>query len=282
MPRILLLLLILISSCAHSAQPTPEVKTPLQLLTFNIRYGTANDGAHAWPARRELVADMIRTVNPDVLAIQEALDFQLDELADVLKEYTKVGVHRGGGSKGEFSGLYVHPRQLSIHESGTFWLSTTPDVVASKDWDAAITRTATWAELQWQGQTLRIYGTHFDHVGKQARLESARLIRKHAQGRQPVIVMGDLNAEESSAPLLEFFDNGYTSVVRQLMPDSVVGTFNGFKDPTGGRRIDHVLIFDPGATPLLETRSAQIHVQRVNGIFPSDHFPVSASFVLNQ
>ena len=86
-----------------AAQESPE----LRVMTFNIRYGTADDGDHVWPNRRHLVAQIIAREAPDVLAIQEALAFQLDELAPSLEGYVKLGQHRDGGTGGEFSGLYV-------------------------------------------------------------------------------------------------------------------------------------------------------------------------------
>ena len=63
---------------------TQDADEGLRLMTFNIRYGTAGDGPNGWSNRRTLVADIIRRSAPDVLAIQEGLAFQLEELGDVL------------------------------------------------------------------------------------------------------------------------------------------------------------------------------------------------------
>lgn len=267
------LFLLLASSCSSNGAPGDE----LQVLTFNIRYGTANDGDHAWEHRKQIVADLISEVDPDVLAIQEALDFQLVDLATALADYQKVGVHRGGGTKDEFSGLYIR-KGIHVFESGTFWLSETPEVVASKSWDSSLPRTATFAKIQWDGNELCIYGTHFDHRGEEARTMSSKLIREHAPDDMPVIVMGDFNAERGDAPMVHFSLDLYESVVEGLLPDSTLGTFNGFKDPTGGRRIDHILIHNVDSGNWLMMKSAKIHDQKVNGLFPSDHFPVSATF----
>lgn len=273
MLRLGLLLLLLLPACAH----TKEAGESLSVLTFNIRYGTANDGDHAWEHRKQIVADFIAEADADVLAIQEGLDFQLDDLAAVLAAYQKIGVHRGGGTKDEFSGLYVR-NGIKVFESGTFWLSETPDVVASKSWDSSLPRTATFAKIQWDGEDVCIYGTHFDHRGEQARAMSSKIIREHAPDDMPVIVMGDFNAEPSDVPMTNFSLELYESVVAGLMPQSKLGTFNGFKDPTGGRRIDHILIKNPSSKNWLMTKTAKIHDQKVNGLFPSDHFPVSATF----
>jgi endonuclease/exonuclease/phosphatase family metal-dependent hydrolase len=269
-----------IAAESPSAELASRSEASLRLMTFNIRYGTAKDGDFAWPARRQLVADLIQRENPDVLAIQEGLAFQLKELAVVLQDYTKFGQHRDGGLGGEFSGLYVRKAMATVVDSGELWLSPTPEKVASKGWDAALPRMAVWVDLKLaedgtdrsSGNLLRVYGTHFDHRGTEARLQSAELLLAHAQSGPPAVFMGDFNAEESSAPIQVFLKSLHQSAVLLCDPGNMLGTFNGFKTADGGRRIDHILCA-PGIEPI----RAQIHSDQVNGIWPSDHFPVSAT-----
>jgi endonuclease/exonuclease/phosphatase family metal-dependent hydrolase len=251
----------------------PGSEEGLLVMTFNIRFGTADDGVNAWPNRRDAVAEIIHRWSPDVLAIQEGLAFQLEELADVLGDYRKLGRHRSGGEEGEFSGLYVHRTRVILGDWGELWLSPTPDSVGSVGWDAALPRMAVWAEVESRpgGHPLRVYGTHFDHRGTEARVESARLLASHARGGPPAVIMGDLNASEESDAMSVFLRQGYRSAVEDLHPGLATGTFNGFRDPAGGPRIDHVLL-GPGLEPLL----AEILDHRPGGIWPSDHFPVVA------
>ena len=108
---------------------------------------------------------------------------------------------------------------------------------------------------------IRVYGTHFDHRGEVARLESARLIGRHAEDGPPAVVMGDLNLQEESEPLGVFFDRGYRSAFRVAHPESEVGTFNGFRDASGGRRLDHILL-----DRRLEPLAAEIFDEQVNGV----------------
>lgn len=264
-----------VAAAAPSTPPT-AVQPSLTVMTFNIRYGTADDGDHAWPHRRALVAEIITREAPDVIAIQEALAFQLDELAPALDGYRKVGEHRDGGIGGEFSGLYFREATLDLVDEGQFWLSPTPDVVASRGWDAALHRTAAWVDLHLPGleTPIRIYATHFDHQGERARVESARLITRHArEGGLRTLILGDLNVPDGAPALGIFTDAGYRSAVTALHPDETRGTFNAFSDPTGGAgRIDHVLV-GPG----FELLEARILDERVDGLFPSDHFPVVAA-----
>jgi endonuclease/exonuclease/phosphatase family metal-dependent hydrolase len=272
MLRPILRLAVLLALCT-GAVAAQEAQDGLRLMTFNIRYGTADDGPNSWPHRHDLVADIIIRHAPDVLAIQEGLAFQLHELGPVLGGYRKLGQHRDGGLEGEFSGLYVNESRVRIRGWGELWLSPTPDSVGSRGWDAALSRMAVWVEIEMpgNGERIRIYGTHFDHRGEVARLESARLIAGHAEGGPPAVVMGDLNAGEDSEPFSVFLDLGYRSAFTMLHPESELGTFNGFRDPTGGRRIDHILL-----APRLEPSHSEIIDDKVDGVWPSDHFPVVA------
>jgi len=246
-------------------------------MTFNIRYGTAEDGANSWGNRRDLVAEMIRREAPDVLALQEALSFQMEELAGALTGFEKLGQHREGGEEGEFSGLLVNRARVSVVDWGEFWLSPMPDSVGSRGWDAALPRMAVWADVTTRdgGGPVRIYGTHFDHQGETARVESARLLARHAMGGPPSVIMGDLNAGEDSDPLLLLFLEGYRSAVLVSRPNEPMGTFNGFQDASGGERIDHILV-GPG----LGIVRGEILGEQDQGRWPSDHFPVVAEVTL--
>ncbi|MGD8363154.1 MAG: endonuclease, partial [Gemmatimonadota bacterium] len=89
-----LALLAFLLSAMQASPVRQEPSDELVLMTFNIRYGTAEDGLNAWVNRRSLVAEIIRRESPDVLAIQEGLAFQLEDLGNVLKGYRKLGQHR--------------------------------------------------------------------------------------------------------------------------------------------------------------------------------------------
>ena len=285
----LFLILTGLLACAQTPEgntlpPGPE---RLRVMTFNIRNGMARDGEHNWPARRDLVAERIRTANPDVLALQEAFAFQLDDLAEVLEGYTKVGQHREGGQDGEFSGLYVWDglrvvagQHGVLEDQGEFWFSKSPQVPGSKSWDSSLPRMTAWVDLGFDASNggVRIYSTHYDHRGSEARRRASEMIVAHAEGLERVIVMGDLNAKAKDPPLRAYWDADFSSAVETILPDETRGTFNGFRDETGGgrgRRIDFVLL--RGA---LQAEGAAILGGRVQGLFPSDHDAVTASVVL--
>ncbi len=268
-----MVVLLMVPACRSSPDVLPEESVSLTVMTFNIRYGTADDGAHGWEHRKELVAGRIQQANPDVLALQEGLDFQLEDLGEVLSDYTKIGQHREGGQRGEFSGLFVRSG-LEIRGRGEFWFSDSPEVVGSKSWDSSLPRMCAWVDVvPAQGlDSVRIYGAHFDHRGGRARLRAAQMICAHGAGRERVVAMGDFNATPSDPPLEAFFNEGFRSALQEAAPGEDRGTFNGFHDEQGGRRIDFILMRGG-----LRANQASILGGLEAGLFPSDHDAVLAT-----
>jgi endonuclease/exonuclease/phosphatase family metal-dependent hydrolase len=248
----------------------------LRVMSFNIRYGTANDGDNSWPNRKEQVLEVIREYDPDLLGLQEALPFQSKLLRENLASHTWYGPGRlGPGDDGEACSIYWRKDRFQKLDHGTFWLSPSPGEVASKGWDAALPRICSWVRLIDLGTKGEfIYAnTHFDHRGEEARLESAKLLASYF-GDDPIILTGDFNADEPSPPMRALRDAGFLDSYRSVFPDATeVGTFTGFQEaPTRGK-IDYV--YYRGA---LEVLGASIDNKRRAGRWPSDHFPVTATF----
>lgn len=249
----------------------------MSFLTYNIRFDNPADGPDAWTERRDFLAGQLRFHKPDVFGIQEGLHRQVTYLQEQLPGYAWVGAGRDDGRQaGEYSALFYRKDRFKALESGTFWLSQTPDTV-SKGWDAALPRICTWALLEDSATQYRImvFNTHFDHVGKTARKESASLLLKKMAalntGSVPVILMGDLNceAEEEPITILQTALNESRDASNEpaFGPE---GTFNGFKfnEPVR-RRIDY--IFTSPGTHVLQY--AVLSDSR-NCHYPSDHLPV--------
>jgi endonuclease/exonuclease/phosphatase family metal-dependent hydrolase len=287
-----LLVVTIASSCRSSAPIAGDAaarsaETPLRVMTFNIRYDTPNDGPNAWPHRRDWVASLIRFHEADALGVQEALVHMLRELDARLPGFARIGVGRADGREGgEFSAIYYRTDRLELLDDGTFWLSPTPEVPGSKGWDTAIERVATWARFRDRatGCELLHLNTHFDHIGEQARQESARLIRRRlatlANGRR-VIVTGDLNADPASVPYRILTRDTIAAAIPPLRDAFAVSrtghygptsTWTAFRAIEPGRRIDYVL-----ASEGVAVLTHGILPDSWDGRFPSDHLPVLAS-----
>ncbi|MEZ4964923.1 MAG: endonuclease/exonuclease/phosphatase family protein [Saprospiraceae bacterium] len=254
----------------------------MTFLTYNIRYDNPGDGADAWPVRRDFLAAQLRFHAPDVFGIQEGLLHQLEYLDAALPVYTRVGQGRDADGGGEYSALYFRRDRFGLLDSGTFWLSETPEK-PSKDWDAALNRICTYAHLHdsLSGKTLWVFNTHFDHIGKEARKQSAALILKKIAeknpGGEPAVLMGDLNAEPEEAPIAVLKEKMKDArEISKEPPFGPVGTFNGFKfhEPVT-RRIDY--IFTTG----MSVRQYAVLSDALDCHYPSDHLPVLARVELS-
>src|SRR4051794_31366877 len=106
---------------------------PLRVMSFNVRYGTADDGPHSWPFRRQAALAVVRSFQPHLLGLQEALAFQIEEFLEAFPGYASVGVGRDDGAReGEFAPILYDTSRLSLLDSGTFWFSVTPDQPGSR------------------------------------------------------------------------------------------------------------------------------------------------------
>ena len=274
------LLLSVLASMAQDQNP------PIKVMSFNIRNGMAKDGDNAWPHRKAFVVETIRMSDPDLLGLQEVHGFQADFLKEHLPEYGYFGVAREADMKtGEFVPVMYKRERFEKIDEGYFWLSETPDIPGSKSWDSALPRLATWIMLRDResgGERLIFGNTHFDHRGKVARLESAKLIRKRIDSVLPdipVIVTGDFNTHEKLEPYAELVTSDGNSgaplidTYRVIHPQirDLEGTFSAFTGERARNRIDWILT-SQGFT----TINAAINYTQENGHNPSDHYPVEA------
>ena len=271
-----------------AANAAAAAADPVRVMSFNVRYGTARDGEDHWEKRKEALAATVAAFDPDLLGTQETVNFQRDFLAENMKGFESFAAGRDDGKeKGEMAALFFRKARFEKTAGGHFWLSPTPDVPGSKGWDAALPRIATWVKLTDRkdpsGKPVLFLNTHFDHVGKTARAESATLIRKriveYGEGCR-LIVAGDFNAGEGSGPYKSLFGPGedapspVVDSFRVAVPErgKAEGTFNGFKPTSvGGERIDWI-----GCSRDWDVRLAGIDRTVHNGRTPSDHFPVTA------
>lgn len=273
MKKNLLPMLVLFASFATTAQTS--------LMSYNIKYANENDGENSWSQRKEHLTQQLKFYEPDIVGMQEVLQEQLDHFGKELPQYESIGVAREDGKqKGEFSPILYKSDKYELLEQSTFWLSETPEK-PSLGWDADYKRVCTYAKFRNKntGTDFWVFNTHFDHMGVQARKESARLLLEKMQTinteELPLFLMGDFNLEPDSAPiqsLLEHLkDSKATATKVSFGPE---GTFNAYEfGKPAQRRIDYIFLNKQGPKVLkyaVLTDSKELK-------YPSDHFPVYIS-----
>jgi endonuclease/exonuclease/phosphatase family metal-dependent hydrolase len=254
--------------------------TELCVMTYNLRYASSS-GPNSWPTRRPLVKERIEASTADVFGTQEGLYEQLKDLANDLPDYAWIGLGRDGGSKGEFMAVFYRKGRLEPVAFDHFWLSDTPDVIASTTWGNSNRRMVTWVRFKEKtsGREFYFVNTHFDHQVQAAREKAAALVKERIQSLSngiPVILVGDFNAvagaNKAYAILTgdDFLADTW-GAARERVGEGLA-TFNGFKAIVKtGERIDWILTRGP-----VTTDKIQIDSYSKDGQFPSDHFPVVA------
>ena len=257
----------------------------IDALSFNIRFDNPKDGENAWPNRKEMVGQWVKSESPDVIGLQEALRHQIDDIKKVATAYSEYGVGRDDGkSRGEHCTILYLKKRFSLDKSdcGTFWFSDTPEKIASKSWGNEIPRICTWGRFieKKTDKGFYVYNVHYDHRSQPSRLGASELIiqriSKRKRSNDPIILMGDFNASENNPAIKIFKDEPLNLVdtIRVVKPDEKIGkTFHGFRGGSfSGGKIDHVFMLPK----MGKVSSAEIVRFNKDKRYLSDHYPVRA------
>lgn len=286
MKNTIYVLLALIASTLFCACGEKEIK--VNVMSFNIRMDNPEDSLNNWKYRKDVAAQIIKDQNIDIVGTQEVLYNQLQDLLERLPDYNYVGVGREDGKqKGEYAALFYKKERFEEEDSGTFWLSETPDVAGSKGWDGACERVASWAVLKDKetGKKIFAINTHLDHVGETARQKGVTLLidrAKQLSNGLPVIITGDFNAERESGVIKHALDPNnsmqlFDSYAIASTTDNAKWTFHDFgKLPEEERPyIDYIFVNES-----VIVDEYKVMDEKLNDIYLSDHCPIVAKLTI--
>lgn len=277
------LIALILLSCQNRAPEKND--TVLNVMSFNIRYNSPNDGINIWDNRKDMAADVFKDYQIDIAGLQEVTKVQLDDLSERLPDYGHIGVGRNDGkSDGEYCPIFFNKGELTLLEHGTQWLSVTPEVIGSKGWDAALPRIFTWGKFENNANGALFYfiNTHFDHRGNLARLNSSKLLMSKVveitDGKSATIITGDFNytKESDGYKIMTSTENEITfSDTRLKSQTPFTGrphTSTGFREREVSRIIDYVFVSEG-----IEVNSYDILDIIIDSVYVSDHFPVTSN-----
>jgi endonuclease/exonuclease/phosphatase family metal-dependent hydrolase len=247
----------------------------MQVMTFNLRFENDRDEEKGWLYRRELVVEMIRESTPLILGTQEGTQGQLDYLRDRLPQYRMQTSGRFWDGTCQYPTLFYRPDRLRLLDGGEFWLSKTPTVHRSKDWDSAFPRMMNYGLMEdmESQELLWVAVTHLDHMGTEARLQQAKMIADWLNNRQePQILMGDFNDVPDSAVhrTLTYPKTSLRDTWQALNrnEDQASMTHHNFSGVPQQCRMDWILV-----SREFRVLDAMIDRNNRGGLYPSDHFP---------
>lgn len=283
----------------------------LTVATYNIRNAKADKGIHGWNARRDAAIGLLAKTGADLFALQEVQPWQYDDFKKWFSDFDFVGVCREDGDRiGEAVPIGYRRERFEKVDSGTFWLSETPDLPGSRSWGTGWTRICTWAYLRdrTSGDMFALFNAHLDCKSLEAQTNGMALVLRRIrllvpQGT-PTLITGDHNCQECDMPAQQALAAGFRHAIleSETPPRGTWRSYTAFKRmPTelsavdmlrhsaeercgadlraagGGWRIDYIYVSDGISVETVRTWNDV----GPNGEYPSDHYPVSARIRLN-
>ncbi len=255
-------------------------------MTFNIKNSRDfSNPKNIWFNRKDKVLKIIQKYKPDIIGLQEVYEDQLDFLSDNLPEYKYEGVGRDDGmQEGEFNPIFY--RELEIQNSGTFWLSDTPDT-CSNSW-GGLFRICTWINFNNE-IPFAVYNTHFENTKSSIRLKSIPVVVKEMEKNSPdrsIILTGDLNFRRNSKEydtLSRIFCDAYeedrnNSFNWAVTSHEFKGTKKSILSWKGRLIIDYIWL--KGSINVQKTQIIHDNPEEPPEVFSSDHWPVISDISL--
>ena len=227
--------------------PTEEYGEEMTIMSTNVRYIAYDDFfKRAWFYRADLIAEDIDSVKPDIIGFQEATPVHYNYLKKIMVGYDNEMAYRDNFVLSEGCPIFYRTDKYARIDSGSFWLSETPDVM-SKDWGAAHYRIATYVILKDKesGEQFVVFNTHLDHVSEEARINGIQVVLDKIEefGGLTAFLMGDLNAYPDEQTIIfthESFDDAH--VIAKSKDEGATFHKWGTKKNDNSKRIDYIMI----------------------------------------
>ena len=246
-----------------------------RIMSFNIR-------CLEYDRRKNLVPGLIEAYAPDSAGLQECTFQWYENLTESLEDYAFVGVGRDTGDLsencGEISAIIYKKTKYNLIDSGTFWLSETPDEV-SRGWDGACNRICTWVVLENKetGERYAHVNTHLDHMGKDARINGVELVKEKALSYDiPTVVTGDFNFEKGTNLYNALVTGGLTDTQDMAASTMTGKTYHAYNGGKSGDPIDFICVNDK----ITDVKSYTIIREKYELKYTSDHYPIFSDMVI--
>ena len=248
------------------------------VLTLNLRFGLADDGPNNWQHRKKSFPVLFDTYQTDFIGFQEANDFQIDFLDNILKDYHYIGKRSPSPSFWQNNIIFYRKNWTCVYHEH-FFLSPTPSV-PSRYLKSLWPRQCTMGMFKKDHRQVICINTHLD-FDTSVQVKSARLILdrlSHLPDDIPAVLMGDFNTVPFSACYNVLTDSNRQPAVqapcfKDAFSQPFAGTHHGFTGHTDGDHIDWILF--RGNITVKHSRVIQ---DTFDNIYISDHFPLFAEF----
>lgn len=252
-----------------------------RVMSFNVRCVSDEEGSV--DNRSQIVTAILDQYTPDSFGVQEATPKWIKILDKEFSEkYARVGEGRSPIEMfTEYSAVYYLKDKYNLIDSGTIWLSETPEKKYTKDFESKHNRIATWAVLEDKETGVRYshINTHLDHVLESTRVEQSKVLLnkiEELQASGTVICTGDFNSYETGeayALMCESMDDA--KLIAQKSDSGITFHNYGAIEEHEDGAIDFVF-----TTKGTQVDTYKIIRNTVQGFYPSDHYPIVADVII--
>ncbi len=247
----------------------------LRIVSFNVR--CKDDTFGSVKGRSQLICSALTQYAPDSFGVQEATQEWLDILGENLTDYACVSQMRDGKKSSEASAVFYLKDKYNLLDSGTIWLSDTPDEFASKFTLSFCPRIATWVILQNKvtGETYTHINTHLDHVLESVRVQQINVLKCKIEELKakgyPIVCTGDFNTKEGADAYNEMKNCLYDSKYLAKNSDDGATFINYGKNIFESRPIDFIFVSQG-----TEVETYKIIDEKIGDMYLSDHAALCA------
>lgn len=245
------------------------------IMTFNIRRDSPNDGENNWTYRKDAIINMILHKKPSIICMQECMPHMWKYLYTTLKNYyseysidvfnkksllkSKLFISEGIGILYDYEKYQCLDKgYIKLHKGFGF--------------DTKYWRVCQYIKLMHKitGEIFYVFNTHLEHKTRDARYKACELIHNKIQEickDYPVYICGDFNAEpewlNNLGPLTENY-----KVSTDKCTNRKIGTVHNFGTRNDGVNIDFCYYKNT------EIESSEIITDSYGVKYLSDHYPV--------
>jgi endonuclease/exonuclease/phosphatase family metal-dependent hydrolase len=254
----------------------------ITIMSANVRCYAPDDlFEKSWFYRADLLIEDVNSVKPDIIGFQEVSILHYGYLQKAMPDYDSELMYRDDWILSEGCPVFYRTDKYEKLDSGSFWLSETPEVM-SKDWGAAHYRVCTYVILKdkMSGREFVVFNTHLDHVSEEARINGIQVVLDKIEefGGLPAFLMGDLNAYPDEETILfthASFDDAH--VIAEKRDDGATFHKWGTKSDGNDKRIDYIMISKGDAT----VSEYRIVNNKHGDAYSSDHYSIYIKVTLN-
>jgi endonuclease/exonuclease/phosphatase family metal-dependent hydrolase len=257
-------------SSSTTTSTVSSSSTTLRVMQWNVHKTKGSDGV----CNPDRVASQIVKQNPQVVSLNEvnfysgecAYTFDMGQKLESLLE-SKTGVSWYRKSVNVYGGSSGY---------GNVLLSRLPLVSSSSDL-FSYQRGAAQVGVVVNGRTINIFSTHMEYTNSSWRTTQIKELLQYMSGfTSPRIVMGDFNTSPGTSDY-NLMATPYQDAWAAAKSAGTASSYNGTGATHGTSRFDYVFY---SRVSSLVLKSVNVPDTRVNGVWPSDHDPVVATFTI--